>query len=102
MAVLIQIACVTKQEHEIHYRESLSNVDEISNQTEGERCSWVRVRAIKYIYSGRSIAERVCACLTAKAWQNTDVGLVEQRQSIVTDVKMREVRDEIVPHQEAH
>lgn len=41
-------------------------------------------------------------CLTPQTRQHTDVGLVQQWQSIVTDVEIREVRDEVVSHQEAH
>ena len=44
----------------------------------------------------------VCVCLTPQAGQNTDVGLVQQRQCVMADVKMREVRDKIVSHKEAH
>lgn len=43
-----------------------------------------------------------CASLTSHGGQGPDVGLVQQRQSIVTDVKVGEVRDEIISHQEAH
>lgn len=44
----------------------------------------------------------VCVSLTIKAGQHTDVSLIQQRQSIVIYVKMRKVRDEVVPHEEAH
>lgn len=46
----------------------------------------------------------VCAFvfLTPQARPNTDVGLVQQWQSIMIDVKMRKVRNEIVSHKEAH
>lgn len=55
-----------------------------------------------YVWVSQWMCWCACVCLTPNPWQNTDVGLVEQRQSIMTDVKMREVRDEIVPHQEPH
>lgn len=47
-----------------------------------------------------------CECararLTPQAGQNADVGLVQERQGVVADVQVRKVRDEVVPHQEAH
>ena len=42
------------------------------------------------------------ALLTPERGQHTDVGAVEQRQSVVVDVQVRQVRDEVVAHQETH
>lgn len=44
----------------------------------------------------------MCVFLTPKTGQYTDVGLIEQWQSVVADVKVRKVRDEIISHEEAH
>lgn len=53
----------------------------------------------------------VCKCvgnllvgvaLTPELGQHADVGAVKQRQSVVVDVQVRQVRDEVVAHQEAH
>lgn len=44
----------------------------------------------------------MCVSLTSQAWQHTDVSLVQQRQSIMINVKVREVRDKIISYKEAH
>lgn len=40
--------------------------------------------------------------LTPELGQHADVGAVKQRQSVVVDVQVRQVRDEVIAHQEAH
>lgn len=55
-----------------------------------------------FMCNAQLISSFVCVCLTPQAGQNTDVGLVQQRQCVMADVKMREVRDKIVSHEEAH
>lgn len=42
------------------------------------------------------------ACLTPNRGQHFDVGPVEQGQGVLVNVQMRQMRDEIVPHQETH